>query len=79
LSHVKRGYRYPAWQFDDNVAPSVTPVLAALSHLDAWAQYFFLTQPEPLLEGKTPLTVIRAGKLERVLRVIERLHVGEGA
>jgi hypothetical protein len=79
LSHVKRGYRYPAWQFDDNVAPSLTPVLAALSYLDAWGQYFFLTQPEPLLEGKTPLSAIRAGKLERVLWVVERLHAGEGA
>lgn len=79
LSHVKRGYRYPAWQFDDDIAPSLAPVLAALSHLDAWGQYFFLTQPEPLLEGETPLASIRAGQLERVLRVVERLRAAEGA
>ena len=79
LSHVKRGYRYPAWQFDDDVAPRLTRILAALSHLDPWAQYFFLTQPEPLLEGKAPLAAIRAGKLEQVLRVVEQLRAGEGA
>jgi hypothetical protein len=79
LSHVKRGYRYPAWQFEDNVAAGLASVLAALSRLDAWGQYFFLTQPEPLLEGKPPLAAIRAGKLERVVQVAERLRAGEGA
>jgi hypothetical protein len=78
LAHIKRGYRYPAWQFDDDVAPTLIQLLAALSHLDPWGQYFFLTQPEPLLEDKSPLAVIRAGKFEEVLRVIERLRAGEG-
>jgi len=74
LSHVKRGFRYPAWQFDDNVAASVPQVLAELRHLDAWRKYVFLVEPEPLLDEATPLDVLRAGRLERVLQVARVLR-----
>jgi len=69
LEATKRGVRYPQWQFEDRVRPNVAPLLAALSHLDAWGHYLFFTQAEPLLRGQTPLHVLRTGSPKEVLRV----------
>jgi hypothetical protein len=72
LEVAKRGVRYPRWQFEDRVQASVTDVLAALSHLDAWGHYLFFTRREPLL-GETPLEVIRRGNGAEALRVARLL------
>ena len=74
LAHLKRGFRYPAWQFEDGVAGAMAAILPALSHLDPWQQYFFFVQAEPLLDGLSPLAALRAGKSERLLKVIEILR-----
>jgi hypothetical protein len=74
LSHSKRGFRYPAWQFDENLAEAMKKVLPALSWLDPWERYFLLVQPEPLLGGRSPLEVLRAGEQDRVLQIIGLLH-----
>jgi hypothetical protein len=79
LSHAKRGFRYPAWQFDEELAEPLMRVLPKLAHLDAWGQYLFLTRAEPLLEGRTPLEALRAGELSRVERVIRLLSEAETA
>jgi hypothetical protein len=77
LSHVKRGFRYPAWQFDDDVAPALAQVLPALSWLEPWDRYFFLTEPEPLLEGRSPLEALREGASDAVLTTIGKLRAAE--
>ena len=73
LSAVKRGYRYPAWQFEDEVAASLPEILEALASRDAWGQYLFFVQAEPLLGGETPLAALRAGKKADVVRVAKLL------
>jgi hypothetical protein len=73
LTHAKRGYRYPAWQFADELAEPVLQLLPRLAHLDAWAQYLLLTQPEPLLEGRSIVEALRAGEHDRAERVIDIL------
>ena len=79
LSHQKRGFRYPAWQFDQDIAGTVTRALPELAYLDAWGRYFFFIEPEPLLDGKTPLEVLRSGEHERVLKTIQVLRADEAA
>ncbi len=74
LSHVKRGFRYPSWQFDDDLGDPVAQVLPELRHLDAWGAYLFFVQHEPLLDDATPLDALRAGGLERVLGVARILR-----
>lgn len=77
LSHVKRGFRYPAWQFDDALAPSMLTLLPRLYAFDCWHQYFVLTQAEPLLGNVAIVDALRNGKLDDVTRVIEILHRAE--
>jgi len=74
LSHVKRGFRYPAWQFDDEVATGVVQVLCELNHLDPWGQFLFFTQHEPLVDARTPLDALRTGNLDRVLHAAQVLR-----
>jgi hypothetical protein len=77
LSFAKRGFRYPAWQFDEKIAEPLAKVLEALSLRDPWRRYFFLTQPEPLLDGRTPLEALRTGDVTRVLEVAAILRDDE--
>ena len=74
LSHLKRGFRYPAWQFDEDVADAVARVLPELRHLAPWGQFLFFTQHEPLLDAATPLDALRAGDLDHVLHVAQVLR-----
>jgi hypothetical protein len=78
LSHAKRGFRYPAWQFADDIAEPLMRVLARLTHLDCWGRYLLLIQSEPLLGGRSPLEALRAGESERVARVIHVLTETDG-
>jgi hypothetical protein len=76
LEAAKRGVRYPRWQFEDRVRPSIAELLLLLSHLDSWGHYLFFTRREPLLGGATPLAALRRGKAAEVIRVA-RLLVAE--
>lgn len=73
LEAGKRGYRYPAWQFEDRLVPAVPEVLKTLAYMDPWAQYLFFKQPEPLLGGETPLNMLREGRAADVIRVARLL------
>jgi hypothetical protein len=77
LKHAKRGYRYPAWQFADAIAPLMLALLPQVAHLDAWAQYLLLTQPEPLLDGKSIVETLQAGDVDRARHVLEILRQTE--
>jgi len=62
--------RYPLWQFDpdgpDGVVAGLPDVLAALPVSDL-IKARWLQRPQPLLEGHTPLQLLREGQLDRVL------------
>lgn len=68
LSVGKRGYRYPAWQFQEgDVLPGFPDVLAALTDLNPWTQAVFLTTGDLRLSGKTPLEVLQARQVDAVV------------
>ena len=69
LSHVKRGYKYPAWQFSDRLAAPLAVLWPVLAPLDPWEKYLFFTESEPLLGGRSPLDALRAGERDEVLHV----------
>ena len=55
----KKGFHYPVWQLD---LPEFDTVLAELRQWDAWTQLSFFLNPHGLLEGKTPLAVLRGSE-----------------
>lgn len=66
---LPRGYCYPAWQLTGTgVLPGIAEVLAALRHLDPWAQARFFVSGNARLGGKRPLDRLRRGDLDAVLR-----------
>ena len=73
LTHAKRGYRYPSWQFEDAVAEPIIEILPLLAERGAWASYLQLTEPEPFLAGRSVVESLRAGDRERVNRVVRIL------
>jgi biotin operon repressor len=68
---TKRGFRYPRWQRElveeSRTREQFEAVLERLMSVGAWSRYRFFTQSAPALEGKTPLEVLRAGAVERVM------------
>lgn len=70
LSSARRGFRFPAWQIDENGKP-----LAALPRLyeqfgdSPWAIYRFLVQRHPELDGDSALKALAAGREDDVLAV----------
>lgn len=64
-------WRFPAWQFDpqgpDTVITGLPEVLQALSGLTPLARLVWLSRLHPVLDGRTPIEVLRAGEVERVL------------
>jgi hypothetical protein len=60
-----RGRRYPAWQFEDEIAGRpLEAVFDVLKGLNRWAIYRFFTTPDSALEDETPLQVLRRGDIE---------------
>jgi hypothetical protein len=62
------GARYPAWQLDASGAPlRGIKELYSVFQGDSWLVYDYLTEPNPLLSGVTPLELLAGGSLEAVL------------
>ena len=57
----KKGYHYPRWQFG---LRNVEDVLDALGDRDEWEKLNFFLNPSDLLDDRTPLDVLQAGKGE---------------
>lgn len=69
LSVGRRGYRYPAWQFQEGeVLPGLPDVLAAFTDLNPWTQAVFFTTGDLRLGSKTPLEVLEAGQVNSVVQ-----------
>ena len=70
-------WKYPLWQFDVNggerVIEGLPSVIAALD-ISNLAKVRWLTQPNPIFEGKTPLEMLKNNQLERV--ITEAIGVG---
>lgn len=65
----RRGYLYPSWQLDDKgVLDGFERSLKALDSDDPWAQAAFFLHGNIYLDGMSPLTALRQGKIEAVLR-----------
>jgi hypothetical protein len=70
----KTWHVFPAWQFvPSGVLPGLEEVLADLSAHDVWMQIAFLLAAHTMLDGETPLNVLRRGEIERV-RATARLY-----
>ena len=79
LTRGRRGYVYPAWQFDDGkTLPHLEEVLDALSEHDPWMQLLFFVNPNDRLDERTPLDLLRSGQPDRVL-VAARSYNEHGA
>lgn len=72
LTQGKRGYAYPAFQFENGkTLDGLKEVLEALSAHDPWMQSIFFANGNDRLEGKTPLEELRQGKTNAVVRAAE--------
>jgi len=72
LTTGRYGYRYPVWQFTEaGVIPGLEDVLIVLASHDEWMQAAFLLGENPRLNSKTPIELLKAGELDRVLSAAE--------
>jgi DNA-directed RNA polymerase specialized sigma24 family protein len=68
LTRGRRGYFYPAWQFEGGrTLPGLEEVLKALKRHDQWMQAAFMLHPNIQLNNSTPLAELRSGKLDAVV------------
>jgi hypothetical protein len=68
VSLGKRGYRYPAWQFQEGkVLPGLKEVLQVLNAVSEWTPLLFLCSGDPRLNGETPLERLQAGDISAVV------------
>jgi hypothetical protein len=80
LDGAKRGFRFPAWQVDDDgKAFAALPQLFDLLGENAWTVYRFLTQRHAALEGIAAKDALRQGKTPQVLLAAESLAQGDFA
>ena len=68
LIQGRRGYAYPAWQFENGrTIKDLEKVLEALRDHDPWMQVTFFLNSNDRLAGMSPLDVLRAGETGRVV------------
>lgn len=80
LDGAKRGFRFPAWQVDeDGKAFDMLPKLFDLLGDNPWTVYRFLTQRHATLGGVSAKDALHQGKVTRVLRAAESLAQGDFA
>lgn len=64
-----RHHRFPACQFEPRVREVMPQLLGLFGGRRPWQLYDFLRHPEPLLQGRIPLNLLRCGRAAEVLRV----------
>ena len=80
LNGAKRGFRFPAWQVDeDGKAFDVLPKLFDLLGGNPWGVYRFLTQRHAALEGLSAKDALNRGQITQVLQAAESLAHGDFA
>jgi hypothetical protein len=81
LTFGRRGFRYPAWQFDlreGAVIPGLDQVLSALAGHDEWMQNVFFLNPSSRLSDRRLVELLREGKFELVIEAA-RSFLEQGA
>lgn len=77
LDGAKRGFRFPAWQIDEDGKPFATlPALFERLGGGPWSVYRFLVQAHPELDGLTGREALRRGKTDQALEVAESIAQG---
>jgi hypothetical protein len=71
LDGVKRGFRFPLWQLDDEGRPYVELPILHERLGGAWALYRFLVQPHGELDGLTGREALERGMGKAVLTAAE--------
>ena len=72
LTQGKRGYAYPAFQFENGkTIDGLKEVLDALSGHDPWMQSIFFANDNDRLNRSTPVEALRQGKTGAVVRAAE--------
>ncbi|WP_053000807.1 hypothetical protein [Sphingomonas sanxanigenens] len=80
LDGAKRGFRFPAWQVNDDGKPlEVLPQLFALLGPSPWTVYRFLTQHHDALDGATARDALQRGRTADVLDAAESVARGDFA
>lgn len=68
VSVGKRGYLYPACQFEDEkIIEGVAEILPKMNTLSSWSALRFLVNVNDRLEGRTPIQALHQGEIERVV------------
>jgi hypothetical protein len=76
LTQGRRGYAYPAWQFENGrTITNLELVLARLRDHDPWMKLTFFINPNDRLHDASPLQALRSGKTESVLQAAESYGV----
>ena len=78
IDGAKRGFRFPAWQLDDDGRPFETlPELQQILGGSAWAVYRFLVTPQGGLNGLTGLDALRSKKPDEVIEAAKGIAHGD--
>lgn len=77
LEGAKRGFRFPAWQVDENGKPfEVLPKLFELLGDSPWTVYRFLVQRHAELDGASAQDYLRRGRTDQVVETAESVARG---
>ena len=77
LDGAKRGFRFPAWQVDEDGKPfAALPALFERLGGGPWSVYRFLVQAHPELDGLTGREALRRGKSDQALEVADSIAQG---
>ena len=76
---AKRGYVFPAGQFDDRQRPvdGLEPVVGLLGN--GYSTWVWLTTPRVSLDGETPMELLASGETDRVVKAAEGDKQGDFA
>lgn len=75
VSHLRRGFKMPKWQFEPYVFPVIQPLSQALGTTDGWQMLSFLETPHEALDGLAPRIALEQGVQGR--RIVD-LAAAEG-
>ena len=61
VTHLRRGFKMPKWQFEPYVCPVIRSLYDALGTRDGWQLLSFLEPPHDALDGLAPRIALEQG------------------